>query len=381
QMPVYLLHKTRETEGISTVSDNAELSGSQLKENKTIRFGKKSSKQTDGTIEVKAGTEFLNGSGELLSGSLLNVEVIDMDANTVKLSKIFPGGFTNQSVLKNGSRADKSFLPMSYTSINMYIGNQEVKDFSQSIKVNMEIDKNLYNPNTGNQVKIGDQLSLYSYELEKDTWVFEKEVTISGSGDELFVNFDTDHLTDYSIVAELPVCSDIFEINNPTESNIQAKIELEITGSIETRTYKIIEQNLVPGINKVPYNGIGDKINLKLYASGESLTISDISCGESPAIEMPEPDSELVEITINIPCEDVELNIASYPIKYRKQGETEWINGVIKDLKLQSYEMEAGNTYEFQIQFDGKTYTYEEYISSKNYQFDVDSELCDEINF
>ena len=380
-MPVYLLHKTRETEGISTVSDNAELSGSQLKENKTIRFGKKSSKQTDGTIEVKAGTEFLNGSGELLSGSLLNVEVIDMDANTVKLSKIFPGGFTNQSVLKNGSRADKSFLPMSYTSINMYIGNQEVKDFSQSIKVNMEIDKNLYNPNTGNQVKIGDQLSLYSYELEKDTWVFEKEVTISGSGDELFVNFDTDHLTDYSIVAELPVCSDIFEINNPTESNIQAKIELEITGSIETRTYKIIEQNLVPGINKVPYNGIGDKINLKLYASGESLTISDISCGESPAIEMPEPDSELVEITINIPCEDVELNIASYPIKYRKQGETEWINGVIKDLKLQSYEMEAGNTYEFQIQFDGKTYTYEEYISSKNYQFDVDSELCDEINF
>ena len=381
QMPVYLLHKTRETEGISTVSDNAELSGSQLKENKTIRFGKKSSKQTDGTIEVKAGTEFLNGSGELLSGSLLNVEVIDMDANTVKLSKIFPGGFTNQSVLKNGSRVDKSFLPMSYTSINMYIGNQEVKDFNQSIKVNMEIDKNLYNPNTGHQVKIGDQLSLYSYELEKDTWVFEKEVTISGSGDELFVNFDTDHLTDYSIVAELPVCSDIFEINNPTEANIQAKIELEITGSTETRTYKIIEQNLVPGINKVPYNGIGDKINLKLYASGESLTISDISCGESPAIEMPEPDSELVEITINIPCEDVELNIASYPIKYRKQGEIEWRNGVIKNLKLQSYEMEAGNTYEFQVQFDGETYTYEEFINSQDYQFDVDSELCDEINF
>ncbi|WP_348662058.1 hypothetical protein, partial [Zunongwangia profunda] len=72
---------------------------------------------------------------------------------------------------------------------------------------------------------------------------------------------------------------------------------------------------------------------------------------------------------------------ASYPIKYRKQGETEWINGVIKDLKLKSYEMEAGNTYEFQIQFDGETYTYEEYISSKNYQFDVDSKLCDEINF
>ena len=43
--------------------------------------------------------------------------------------------------------------------------------------------------------------------------------------------------------------------------------------------------------------------------------------------------------------------------------------------------MEAGNTYEFQIQFDGETYTYEEYISSKNYQFDVDSKLCNEINF
>ncbi|MAC64767.1 MAG: hypothetical protein CMC02_08285 [Flavobacteriaceae bacterium] len=381
QMPVYLLHKNRETPGISTINDNAELSGSQLRENKSINFGKKPSKQTDGFINLKEGTNFLNGNGELLSGSHINMEVIDMDANNVKLSKIFPGGFTNQSVLKNGFKEEKSFLPMSYTSINMYIGPQEVKDFSESITVNIEIDKNLYNPNTGHQVKIGDQLSLYSYELEKDTWAFEKEVTISGSGDELFVNFDTDHLTDYSIVAELPVCSDIFEINNPTEANIQAKIELEITGSTETRTYKIIEQNLVPGINKIPYNGIGDNISLKLYASGEVLTVNDISCGESPAITLPEPDSELVTITINIPCEDVELNVASYPIKYRKQGETEWINGVIKDLKLKSYEMEAGNTYEFQIQFDGETYTYEEYISSKNYQFDVDSKLCNEINF
>ena len=297
---------------------------------------------------------------------------------------------TNGMMIPNYSKSDdwEKFNALGVTQYGqmtagsyMYIGPQEVKDFSESITVNIEIDKNLYNPNTGHQVKIGDQLSLYSYELEKDTWAFEKEVTISGSGDELFVNFDTDHLTDYSIVAELPVCSDIFEINNPTEANIQAKIELEITGSTATRTYKIIEQNLVPGINKIPYNGIGDNISLKLYASGEVLTVNDISCGESPAIMLPQPDSELVTITINIPCEDVELNVASYPIKYRKQGETEWINGVIKDLRLKSYEMEAGNTYEFQIQFDGETYTYEEYISSKNYQFDVDSKLCNEINF
>ena len=381
QMPVYLLHKTKETEGISAISDNAELSENQLEENKTINFGSETSKQTDGTIEVKAGTKFLDGSGELLSGSRINMEIIDMDANTANMAKIFPGGFTNQSVLKNGSKEEKSFLPMSYTSINMYVGNQEVKDFSESITVKMEIDKSLYNPNTGNNVKIGDQLSLYSYELENDIWVFEKEVTISGSSDHLFVDFNTNHLTDYSIVAELPVCSDIFEINNPTDANIQAKIELEITGSTEKRTYKIIEQNLVPGVNKIPFNGIGDNLSLKLYASGEVLTVNNISCGESPKIEIPEPENELVTITIDIPCEDVELNIASYPIKYRKLGTTTWISGVIKNLKLESYEMEAGNTYEFQVQFDGETYTYEEFISSKDYQFNVDSELCNEINF
>ena len=381
QVPIHLLSKTKDSDGVSAVSGNAEISESELKENKKITFGDNSSKRTSGTVEVKAGTRFLNTNGKVLNGSSVNIEIIDVDANSEKLTKVFPGGFTKQTVLKNGASEETSFLPMSYTSINMYVDNEEVKDFSNSIDISMEIDQNLFNPQTGRNIKAGDQLAIYSYEIENGTWVYEKDVTVSKTGNKFYANFDTNHLTDYSIVAELPVCSDIFEINNPTDSNIQAKIELEITGSSETRVYTIIEQNLTPGINKIPYNGIGSNISLKLYTSGEVLTIDNISCGESPAIEIPEPESELLTITINIPCEDVDLNIASYPIKYRKQGESQWINGVIKNLKLESYEMEAGNTYEFQVQFDGQTYTYEEFISSTNYQFDVDSDLCSEIKF
>ncbi|WBL24448.1 hypothetical protein [Zunongwangia sp. HGR-M22] len=381
QIPVSLLNKTKESDGVSSVSEKADLSESELKESKVVNFGNKSNKQTNGSVEVKAGTKFLNTSGKVLSGSSISMEVIDVDANTTNLVKIFPGGFTDQTVSKNGTTERTSFLPMSYTSINMYVGDEEVKDFSESINVKMEIDKNLYNPKTATKVKAGDQLALYSYELENGMWVYEKEVTITGIGNQLYANFETDHLTDYSLVAELPVCSDIFEINNPTDSNIQAKIELEIAGSTETRIYKIIEQNLAPGVNQIPYNGVGENISLKLYTSGNVITVDNISCGESPAIEMPTPDSELLTITINIPCEDVTLNIASYPIKYRKLGDTTWINGIIKDLVLKSYEMEAGNTYEFQIEFDGQIYTYEEFINSNDYQFNVDSELCSEINF
>ncbi|WBL23607.1 hypothetical protein [Zunongwangia sp. HRR-M8] len=381
QIPVSLINKTKESNGVSSVSEDADLSESELKESKTLNFGNQTTKQTNGSVEVKAGTKFLNKSGEVLSGNSINMEVIDVDANTTNLAKVFPGGFADQSVSKNGNTERTSFLPMSYTSINMYVGTEEVKDFTESIEVKMEIDQNLYNPKTATKIKAGDQLALYSYELENGMWVYEKEVTISSVGNQLYANFETNHLTDYSIVAELPVCSDIFEINNPTESNIQAKIELEITGDTETRIYKIIEQNLVPGVNQIPYNGIGDNISLKLYTSGDVITVDNISCGESPVIEMPTPDSELLTITINIPCENVDLNIASYPIKYRKLGDTQWINGIIKDLTLESYEMEAGNTYQFQIEFDGQIYTYDEFISSANYQFNVDSELCSEIDF
>lgn len=385
---VYLLNKNNTPTGVAAKQESANLNGDALAETKTVEFATSSStKKTGGDLTLENGTEFYSKENDKISGQNVEINVVDFDAESESLVKTFPGGLANKTVMKNEAEVKKSFIPLSYTTINMTVNGTEVRKFNKPIEVSMEIAPDLFNPFTGTKVKTGDELSVYSYEIDNDIWVYEKQGTVESKNGKLYVSFDTDHLTEYSVVADLDNCEqNDFIIQNPTDSPINAQVELVLTGTDVTRTYNIVtDLSLDPGDNTLdlPLIAVTNATTtFKLKTMGTTIEQTNISCGDQQPVQVPTPDDDAVVVTVDIPCDNVDVNIDSYPLKYRKVGDTEWIPGKAINLQLTSYEIEVGNEYEFKVEFDGETYTYTEMINSKDHTIIVDNtNICDEIDF
>ncbi|WP_417886253.1 hypothetical protein [Zunongwangia sp.] len=385
---VNMVNQNNTPSGVSAKKESASMSGDVTTEPKTVEFDSgTSNKKTGGNLVVDSGTEFYNKENQKISGQNVEISVVDFDAESESLVKSFPGGLANKTVNKNGSEVKKSFIPMSYTTINMTVGGTEVRTFNKPINVSMEISPDLFNPITGKKVAVGDELSIYSYQIDKDIWEFEKSGTIQSKNNKLYVSFTTNHLTEYSVVADLDNCEqNDFIIQNPTSSPINAQVELILSGTDVTRTYNIVtDLSLKPGDNTIdlPLISVTNATTtFKLKTIGNTIEQTNISCGDQQVVVVPTPQDDAVVVSVDIPCDNVDINIDSYPLKYRKVGDTDWIPGKVINLMLTSYEIEVGNEYEFKVEFDGKTYTYNEMITSKDHTILVDNtSICDEIDF
>ena len=63
----------------------------------------------------------------------------------------------------------------------------------------MDIDEELNMFNTDTPLKTGDQIPVWSYEIEDNTWQFEKNTTIQEDSGKLSATFTTTHLSWYNL--------------------------------------------------------------------------------------------------------------------------------------------------------------------------------------
>jgi hypothetical protein len=171
----------------------------------TLKTSQNSSITEITTVNIPTGTKLLDANGLAVSGSQLNSSIVYYSATSPTSYGAFPGGFNPTNVVdENGQSINNGegihFVSAGLVSINMKAGGSEIKKFSQPVKVSMEVNENTTNFETGENIKEGDTVPLWSLNEQTGAWKKEGIVTLTkNSSGKLVADFETSHLSCFNL--------------------------------------------------------------------------------------------------------------------------------------------------------------------------------------
>jgi hypothetical protein len=126
------------------------------------------------SIEVPSGTQLLDQNGNVLSGNV-TTSVTYFDPTSESSLQSFPGGFQ----VNTNNEGNGNFVSAGFVAVNMNVNGTPVKNFQNGgANINISVPANLTNPNTGQQVKPGDVIPLWSYNETTGQWTHEGDYTV-----------------------------------------------------------------------------------------------------------------------------------------------------------------------------------------------------------
>jgi hypothetical protein len=154
------------------------------------------------TVSIPQGTILYNKKGEPLKGELVarsayfDVSNPDAFANLPgSRLAVAPGANPNQpmaisafggipvqvaGVPGSSGVEQTSFVSAGLLSLDLSVNGVTVDSFSQPLTVKMEMDASIINPKTGNAIKDGDTVDLWSFDKNGTTWQWEGKVVVEG---------------------------------------------------------------------------------------------------------------------------------------------------------------------------------------------------------
>ncbi|AKD56131.1 hypothetical protein [Spirosoma radiotolerans] len=153
------------------------------------------------SVFFSAGTVVKDSKGQPVTGKI-PTSLVAYSGQSQEALQAFPGGL-NAPVAKDvQGRTDIKgiFDPIGFVAIDMKKStNQAVSAFSKPVTLQMSIPANRFNSSTGQPVKEGDRLEVYSYSETTGVWTFEREVLAERKGNDLMANVPINHLSYYAL--------------------------------------------------------------------------------------------------------------------------------------------------------------------------------------
>lgn len=408
-VPVSLVNLEGNTDDIKIKKSSQSLGNNgQLEEGFEIKTAPTTTGLSVTKVNLDKGTEFMDEDGNKITGGEIEAQVAYFDPLSQAAASAFPGGFNPETLIgENGEElSDNMFITAGFTSIDMFVGDKEVKQFSKPIAVKMEVSKNYQNPNTLQPIKAGDIIPIWSYSNDDGKWVYHGEGTVAtGTGDNFEVSFTTTHLSWYNL--------DYYGNTCGSKSNFEITMNMPGVSKenghrlFSTVVYEGTTQPISSWANKVSswydgevlklYNGPSDKnVQILVYSGTSSwnkgtllyrsnafnvcsqsgITISSSDFSQSL------PDYQNIEVELVGKCgsNTIKPSAAIY-MKTPNQSYFEY-KGYVKQGKITLHRMELNKDYEFRTYYGGKAYTHTLNFDSKTYIYDdyeLPQEVCDKI--
>lgn len=406
---INIVNKLNTVEGIDFIENNETLTNNTLATDYSITTpAAKASTKTEVTIE--SGTVFQDANGNVITGGTLKSEVAHFSLDTPESIASFPGGLTPLSVIdENGEEnEDISFITAGFTSIDMFIDGKEVKNFSKPISVGIEIPSDYINPETGNTIKVGDQIPIWSYD-EDGQWGYHKIGTVSmNTSGKLNITFTTTHLSWYNLdyhywgvcnygrsitvsAPKVPTLSDnfydlsfelVYAINNQVIS--RNSIQVSKTRDNSSGFYNMPNQSLKI---KVYYGSYSDRVLLytsEAFDGCSSSTITLDGAAITSAIP-PKPEIKNINIQYTAKCGNKILRpflyiyrLETYTYYGRQYSYWRWV-GYTWSGRGYIYRARIGEPQKYRVYFGGSAYDYDYTFNSDNIvidDFQVPGDLC-----
>lgn len=349
------------------------------------------------TITIPAGTKFKNASGSVINsnyGTLFVTQAYFGTRTSSSLSAFPQNSFVSDSIYnESGARTSGYFQTAGFTSIEMEVAGQvgarqEVKYFTSDVTINMNLDATLKNPKTNVAVVDGDIVPIYSYDVTKNRWFFEKNVTLTNLGGNLNASFTTNHLTYYSPSWTGSLCASAVNITFNTGVNIATTYLLDIYAKNGDPRQPIVSGLLVTASNNqtIAVSGIpNEDVIIRVYPNNANNSQADFSIRDAAPlglfdgnacssgniiINMPKAQNfPLVTFNIVGKCPGNILVYPTVPTYYRQAGTNApyTLLGTVVGGQFTTTNLILKNTYDFLWLFKNRELRKTKTIDSSNY--------------
>lgn len=148
------------------------------------------------SLRLPEGTEIRDKLGNPLQGKL-DVSVAYFNPTKSDALACFPGGLSVEVNSQDGDKAEGAFFSAGFVAIDLTdeSGKEAATFTGKNLELDMAIDEGIINYETGEPVKAGDMVPIWSYNEETGDWTFEKYTYITASPTGLRATANMPHLS------------------------------------------------------------------------------------------------------------------------------------------------------------------------------------------
>lgn len=197
------------------------------------------------SVTVPESSVLYNENGKKLAGQF-KTTLVHYDLHSSEGTAVLPGGlYSDDARDVNGySLGSLSFAPVAAISLDMYVGEDEVRTFSQPLEVKFQLNNNTYNPNTGENIKAGDEATVWSFNESIGQWQYETKATIFNDQGQLAVSYEQTHLSVWLVSFSSSACIFGAQVNIASGIDISDPEHYFYTELIDVQTGVRIANNL-----------------------------------------------------------------------------------------------------------------------------------------
>ncbi len=193
---VAMISKTNPPQGISIKEVSFQADADGLAKSIEIETPQNNGKEENAIARIKNGTKFFDENGQQLSG-LVQATLAHFDTRHKDILRSFPGGLMPTYLAdEQGKQIPPSaFVTAGFIAFDMFVGNKEVKTFSQPVEVEVEVNPTQINPITKKALVVGDKIPVWSLDEKRGIWKMETEITVVEDNGKLLVKYEQEHLS------------------------------------------------------------------------------------------------------------------------------------------------------------------------------------------
>ncbi len=154
------------------------------------------------TVTIPAQTQFQDANGNLIPSSSLQVNMLQYGTDSLNSLLAIPGGTHPANVLDASGKAidgGVNFISAGALALNMQADQTAVKHFSQPIQISLDLASGINNYATGQPVKLGDQIPVWSMDEATGIWKSDGTATVVSNGGKLSASFSAAHLSVWQV--------------------------------------------------------------------------------------------------------------------------------------------------------------------------------------
>ncbi|MFH1194572.1 MAG: hypothetical protein V1720_02595 [bacterium] len=341
------------------------------------------------SIEIAEGTNITDKSNQKLTGNLA-LQISYFDTESEGSTNSFPGGLSakfikNSSVVKNGIFTTVGFADFEITNEN----GAKAKYFDKNAVLKMNIAPGAINPQTGNPIKVGDLIPIWSLGESDGIWKFENEAEVEQVAGEpnYSVFIETGHLSWWNMGW---VNEDICEVGST----------LNFSGNFSSLRIRVkrADNNAVILPRKI-LTSTDASVTLTYVPAGIPAIVevyNNLECDDTPAktFEIPnlcanEYNFEVdlgginVSVIVDAICTDRNpvLKIRPNVNIYIQNDCSELILiGKMENGQILLKALELNKTYVFAVEYEDQWYTEPALVTQSDYKIDYELpiEVCDD---
>ncbi len=353
-------------------------------------------------IIIPAGTQMLDANNNVINGTTLKSNVVHYGTGSPTVAAAFPGGLSPTNVLDQNGAAipgGVNFVTAGLLSIDMSVGGVPVKKFSKPLAIEQGVAPDLINFETGNPVKAGETIPLWSLNEQTGQWRAEGTATITEVGGKLVAKYTISHLSSWNLDWSYAGYSNVYKalkINlvpgrQPFVGEYEVQLQTANGGYLAGfHNYKPHVDFFQEGYgfgNNIRYNTIKDRYGFGIFVPninrakvvvyatngtivGQSAIFDPVNAGAINVNVNNPPASEFVNLKVDVKAKCSNKNImspvtATIILQNKTQPYKEYIyleDGVIYG---QPRILLVGHQYEVTTTFNGVVYKSGTFVAGK----------------